>query len=74
MALDYDKIITKTQKQDLLKNRINQMVFEAYQLSINLKVVENDEASKAQIQSQIDELERAINIHIDEHNSLNRSE
>lgn len=74
MALDYDKIITKTQKQDLLKNRINQMVFEAYQLSINLKVVENDETAKAQIQSQIDELERAINIHIDEHNSLNKSE
>ena len=71
MAIDYDKVITKTQKQELLKKRINEMVYDAYQLSINLKVVEGDANNTEIIQKQIDEYEKAIDIHVAEHNALN---
>ena len=57
MAIDYENILNKEQKSQLLNGRLSQLVVEGYQNSIGMKV-----AVKLGNQEQIDQIQNILNI------------
>jgi hypothetical protein len=69
MAIDYASLLGNDQKKAILKERITQMATEAYQYEVNLKL-ELDDASKEALENNISVLEKAIEVHQKELDSL----
>lgn len=65
MAIDYNEFLSSKQKKDILQQRIVQFATEAYQLNLNLKVLENEE-QKNIISKSLSDLEKAIQVHKEE--------
>jgi hypothetical protein len=65
MTINYNDILTIEQKVEILTKRINSFAVEAYTLSMNLKVIENEQEIARQ-SSQLAELEKAIAVHQEE--------
>lgn len=57
MAIDYENILNKEQKAQLLNSRLSQLVVEGYQNSIGMKT-----AIKLGNQEQIDQIQNILNI------------
>lgn len=71
--MDYSTLLTDDQKREILVGRIQQFASEAYQISLNQKVLtENggDEVAIANNEANLATLEKAIQVHQDELNSL----
>ena len=72
MPINYDAILTVEQKQELLKTRIEQFAYDAYNLELG-KVIQqnlNNDDAVQNIEQRINDLEVAINVHETELNSL----
>lgn len=57
MAINYEEILNKDQKIQILNNRLSQLVVEGYQNSIGMKT-----AIKLGNQEQIDQIQNILNI------------
>lgn len=71
--MDYSTLLTDDQKREILVGRIQQFASEAYQISLNQKVLtENggEEAAIANNDANLATLEKAIQVHQDELASL----
>lgn len=69
MAIDYSEILSTDQKKEILEARIRQFATEAYQLELNLKVLE-DETQKTNVSKALLDLEKAIKVHKEELTAL----
>jgi hypothetical protein len=71
--MDYSTLLTDDQKREILVGRIQQFASEAYQISLNQKVLtENngDEGTIATNQANLDTLAKAIEVHQNELDAL----
>ena len=57
MTINYEEILNKEQKIEILKNRISQLIIEGYQNSIGIKVAVN-----LNDQERIDQIQNILNI------------
>ncbi len=76
MSIDFDSVLTKEQKAEILQQRITQFAAEAYQHSLNLKTAETlDQGDQVeQIKKNLEILEAAIKVHKDELSALPKAE
>lgn len=76
MTNDYTSILTAEQKRAILQQRIAQFAAEAYQHKLNKKACESveDLAGVENADKSLTLLEKAIQIHVEELNSLPASE
>lgn len=72
MPTDYSQFLTKEQRQSLLTQRLQQFAAEAYQHEINHKVATEtgDAAGQAAASEALQILDKAIEVHVAELESL----
>jgi len=72
MAIDYTNLLTPEQKRNIIAQRLTQFAATAYQHEINLRVAEatGDENLANESNAALAELEKAINVHEAERDSL----
>ena len=72
MPIDYNQYLSKEQKESLLNQRIQQFAAEAYQHEINHKVATEtgDVAGQAAASEALQILDKAIEVHVAELESL----
>jgi hypothetical protein len=76
MSINFDELLTKEQKRQILEQRIQQFAVEAYQITLNTRLAENngDEEAKANGETTLTTLESAINLYVAELDSLPTTE
>lgn len=76
MTINYEEILNKEQKIEILKNRISQLIIEGYQNSIGIKVAVNlnDQEKIDQIQSILNIIEVSLLTHKEELDLLTESD
>ena len=77
MSIDFNSLLTLEERKAVTTQRIQQLSVEAYQLSLNLKVLEsqpepNEQALK-EINNNLEILSQMINVYTEELNSLGES-
>jgi hypothetical protein len=68
MSINFDALLSDEQKRSVLEQRIQQFAVEAYQLTLNRKVT--NEESLAELDGNLEILENAINAYVEELTAL----
>lgn len=78
MSIDFNSLLTLDERKAVVTQRIQQLSVEAYQLTLNLKVVnaqpEPNEQAVTEITSNLGLLEQMISVYNQELDSLGESE
>ena len=77
MSIDFNSLLTVEERTSVLTQRIQQLAVEAYQLSLNLTVIntqpEPNEQAQAEINNNLNLLEQMISVYKQELDSLGDS-
>jgi hypothetical protein len=78
MSIDFNSLLTVDERTSVVTQRIQQLAVEAYQLSLNLNVInaqeEPNEQAQTEINKNLDLLEQMISVYKQELDSLASTE
>jgi hypothetical protein len=78
MSIDFNSLLTVEERTSVVTQRIQQLAVEAYQLSLNLNVInaqeEPNEQAQTEINKNLDLLEQMISVYKQELDSLTSTE
>jgi len=78
MSIDFNSLLTVEERTSVVTQRIQQLAVEAYQLSLNLNVINAQEEPNEQAQTEINKnlslLEQMISVYKQELDSLTNTE
>jgi hypothetical protein len=78
MAIDFDSLLTVDERKTVVTQRVQQLAVEAYQLSLNLNVLnaqeETNEQALTDINNNLNLLEQMLSVYNQELNSLGESD
>jgi hypothetical protein len=78
MSIDFNSLLTVEERTSVVTQRIQQLAVEAYQLSLNLNVInaqeEPNEQAQTEINKNLDLLEQMISVYKQELDSLTNTE
>jgi hypothetical protein len=78
MSIDFNSLLTVDERTSVVTQRIQQLAVEAYQLSLNLNVInaqeEPNEQAQTEINKNLDLLEQMISVYKQELDSLTNTE
>jgi len=78
MSIDFNSLLTVDERTSVVTQRIQQLAVEAYQLSLNLNVInaqeEPNEQAQTEINKNLDLLEQMISVYKQELDSLTSTE
>jgi hypothetical protein len=78
MSIDFNSLLTVDERTSVVTQRIQQLAVEAYQLSLNLNVInaqeEPNEQAQTEINKNLDLIEQMISVYKQELDSLTNTE